>query len=201
MKVAYSDSSLSFEELFKAHYKFLCNTANKILDDRDAAEDVVQEVFLKYWNKKDELTAIQSLKSYLYRATVNTSLNKLESNKRTSRLEDTETGQSVVMEDKIHLSQLENRISDAINSLPPKCRVIFVLSRYEGMKYQQIADHLDISVKTVENQMGKALQIMRDKLKSYLSKDIINISAVIGLAALLSLLGCLWLVLLISLSV
>jgi RNA polymerase sigma-70 factor (ECF subfamily) len=189
MKITSSDKGLDFEELFKTHYKFLCNAANKILDDRDAAEDVVQEVFLKYWNKREELTAIQSLKSYLYRAAVNTALNKLESNKRTSRLEESEAGQTFIMDDRIHLNQLESRINDAINRLPPKCRAIFVLSRYEGMKYQQIADHLDISVKTVENQMGKALQIMRDKLKTYLSKDIINVGVITGLIALSGLLG------------
>lgn len=179
-----------FEQLFKAHYKLLYNAANKILDDRDASEDVVQDVFLKLWSKKDELTIIQSFKSYLYKATINTSLNYLQRKKNIIRLQDaTEQSETVLMEDNIHLKQLETKITDTINSLPPKCKIIFVLSRYEGMKYQQIADHLDISIKTVENQMGKALQILREKLKPFLTKEFITIVATVGIATLMGLLS------------
>lgn len=187
MTALISESDSSFEEIFKTHYKLLCNAANRILDDKEASEDVVQEVFLKWWNKKDDLKVIQSIKSYLYKATINTSLNYLESKKKTVRFEAFhEKPDTREVDDKIHLSQLEAKINDAINSLPPKCKVIFLLSRYEGMKYQQIADHLDLSVKTVENQMGKALQIMRDRLKPYLTREFMAVAATIGLAALMS---------------
>lgn len=182
-------SITSFEETFKLHYKALCNAANKILDDKDASEDVVQDVFLKLWAKKEDITIIQSIKSYLYRATINTSLNYLESNKKILRLQDTEITTAVNGGEELQHKELEIKINEAINLLPPKCKAIFVLSRYEGMKYQQIADHLDISIKTVENQMSKALQMLREQLKPFLTHEFIAIATTIGLAALLSFLS------------
>lgn len=179
-----SENNIPFEELFKTNYTRLCNAANKILDDRIAAEDIVQEVFLKLWNKREELNAIQSLNSYLYKATINTALNYLESNRRTVRLEiHHEKDRVIAAEDRYQLNELESKINTAVSELPPKCKVIFLLSRHEGLKYQQIADHLDISVKTVENQMGKALKIMRDRLKPYLTKEVITLATLIGIAA------------------
>jgi len=182
-------SIMTFEEIFKMHYKALCNAANKILDDKDASEDVVQDVFLKLWSKRNELSVIQSIKSYLYRATINTSLNYLESNKKIIRLQDSEFTTAVNGGEELQHKELETKINEAINQLPPKCKVIFVLSRYEGMKYQQIADHLEISIKTVENQMGKALQMLRERLKPFLTHEFIAIATTVGLAALLSFLS------------
>lgn len=183
-------SITSFEETFKLHYKALCNAANKILDDKDASEDVVQDVFLKLWAKKEDTAIIQSIKSYLYRATINTSLNYLESNKKVIRLQPAdELKQFVNAGEELQHKELEVKINEAINQLPPKCKVIFVLSRYEGMKYQQIADHLGISIKTVENQMGKALQMLRERLKPFLTHEFIAVATTVGLAAILSFLS------------
>lgn len=81
--------------------------------------------------------------------------------------------------------ELEQKITQAVNNLPPKCKAVFVLSRYEGLKYKQIAEHLDISVKTVENQMGSALQKLRDELKPYLTREFLMMMIVIGLACFL----------------
>lgn len=192
MTITAPHSILEFEQLFRQHYKLLCNAANKIINDREAAEDVVQEVFVKLWNKRTELTVIQSLKSYLFRATVNTALNYLETRKNIVPLEavgniETAAGAG----DKVHYNELERKLAEAIEQLPPKCKAIFILSRYEGMKYQQIADHLDISVKTVENQMGKALQVLREKLRPFLTREFISIATGIAIAAILSLLSLL----------
>lgn len=187
-----TSATTSFEEIFRIHYQSLCNAAYKIIDDKDAAEDVVQDVFLKLWTKKEDLTIIQSVKSYLYRAIINTSLNYLESNKKVIRLETNDSSKlSVNAGEELHHKELEIKINTAINKLPPKCKVIFVLSRYEGMKYQQIADHLGISVKTVENQMGKALQMLREQLKPFLTREFISIATTVGLAAVLSFLSAL----------
>lgn len=180
---------LEFEEIFKMHYKMLCNAANKILNDADTAEDVVQDVFVKFWSKRENMNIIHSVKSYLYRATINTSLNYLESNKKIIRLKDTEhSSESLTINSGEELShkELKNKIDEAIDQLPPKCKVIFVLSRNEGMKYQQIADHLGISVKTVENQMGKALKMLRERLKPFLTKEFITNAGTKGLIAVIN---------------
>lgn len=184
----------SFEEIFKLHYRGLCRIANKVLDDRAAAEDVVQDVFLKLWIKREDISVIQSIKSYLYKSTLNASLNYLSRRKRTIRLHDRELVEASEAEG-IQSKELDSHIDQAINRLPPKCKTIFVLSRQEGMKYQQIADHLGISVKTVENQMGKALQMLRERLKPFLSSEAIAIAGTMGPTILLGLLSAILVVL------
>lgn len=186
------DSVFEFEQLFKQQYRSLCNAANNIINDREAAEDIVQEVFVKLWSKRSELGVIRSLKSYLFRATINTALNYLESRKSIVRLAKIDAVEAPSgAGDKFHYTELERKLAEALEQLPPKCKAIFVLSRYEGMKYQQIADHLDISVKTVENQMGKALHILREELKPFLTREFLTIATGIAIAAALSLLSLL----------
>jgi RNA polymerase sigma-70 factor (ECF subfamily) len=192
-----SDST-EFDQLFRLHYKFMCNVANKILQDRQAAEDVVQEVFAKLWTKKTEIPELQSGKNFLFRVTINATLDHLEKNKRIIRLDpNTHIGGSVnETEEKLELKELEAKISRSLDALSPKCRAVFILSRYEGMKYREIADHLDISVKTVENHMGKALAHMREKLLPGLGNDHITLGAIVVLAAIIdccSSLGFSWL--------
>lgn len=180
--------TLSFEEIFKLHYKGLCRIANKVLNDKAAAEDVVQDVFLKLWVKREDIPVIQSVKSYLYKSTINASLNYLSGRKRTTRLHDWELVRASEAQG-IQSKELDSQVDQAINRLPPKCKTIFVLSRQEGMKYQQIADHLGISVKTVENQMGKALQILRERLKPFLSSEVMAIAGTMGPTILLGFLS------------
>ncbi len=188
-------TELGFEELFRMHYKMLCNAANTILNDKDASEDVVQDVFFNFWKKKELLPIIQSVKSYLYRSTINASLNQLEKNKKTIRFSDTKLAESLVVNagENFNHKELQTKIEEAINQLPPKCKVIFVLSRYEGLKYKQIADYLGISIKTVENQMGKALQMLRIRLKPFLTNEIISITITIGMSILLNCLSVIFL--------
>jgi len=160
------------EELFKMHYASLCNVSVNIVHDRAAAEDVVQDVFLKIWNKRDKLVINTSLKGYLFRSTINTSLNYIESNKRNVPIQKelAEDIQSTVskVEDQLVAIELQEKLSQSINMLPPKCKQVFMLSRFEGMKYNEIAEYMGISVKTVENQMSKALKRLRRYLHNYL---------------------------------
>ncbi|MEA5459288.1 RNA polymerase sigma-70 factor [Arcicella sp. LKC2W] len=161
-----------FETIFKKHYQTLCNYACGILKDMDDAEEVVQSIFLKFWEQREEIEINVSLKSYLYRAVHNTCLNRLKHLKiqETYRqyvgdyLENTHDSATDIL-DKV---ELESRIANALEKLPEQCRLIFKMSRFEELKYQEIADRLGLSIKTVENQIGKALKIMRTELSDYL---------------------------------
>jgi RNA polymerase sigma-70 factor (ECF subfamily) len=161
------------EKLFKENHKRLCNVVNRIINNREAAEDVVQEMFIKLWRKKDELTIESSLKGYLFKMASHAAINYLETNKRfklNEEITDRNSSELVVNESNyLEGKELADKIEQAIKNLPPKCKAIFLLSRYEGMKYQEIADHLNLSLKTVENQMGIALQKLREDLTNYLA--------------------------------
>ena len=164
------------EQLFRSEHKKLCNTANRILNDWDASQDIVQEVFIKFWNKRNEIKIETSAPAYLLKAVINTCLNYLESSKRQFRLREDITAEQIAglayqESSALEEKELRIRLEMAIERLPPKCKTIFVLCKYEGMKYQQIADHLSISIKTVENQMGIALQKLREDLKTYASRE------------------------------
>ena len=158
------DSYGSFiEQLFRTHYASLCRIVYPIVRDRDAAEDIVQDVFMKIWRNQTALDENQSVKAYLSRAAVNTALNFLEKNQRTTYWDDSLTdryGTNATEED-LAYQETERKIAYALEQLPPKCKVVFSLSRFEDMSYAEIAQHLSISVKAVEKHMGKALRIMR----------------------------------------
>lgn len=161
-----------FEILFKANYAPLCLTAIRILGDKTIAEDIVQEVFLQLWKKRETLNIESSLKSYLHKAVINQSLNYHAKEKALLKREEihfNEVNEDInTTEQKIFLSESQNKVDTVINSLPEGCRRIFILSRFEYMTYKQIAERLNISVKTVENQMMKALKILRTHLSSFI---------------------------------
>lgn len=162
----------AFEELFRTYYQGLCNYGNSMLKDMDEAEEVVQNVFCQFWEKRENLDIQISLKSYLYKMVHNACLNKIKHQKVKNVYEQYKVslgqGQSQPASHLAIENELEAKIKEAINALPEQCRIIFCLSRYEELKYAEIANQLDISVKTVENQMGKALKILREKLSDYL---------------------------------
>ncbi|MDZ7899311.1 MAG: RNA polymerase sigma-70 factor [Arcicella sp.] len=161
-----------FETVFRKHYQSLCNYANGILKDLDDAEEVVQAIFVKFWEQREAIEINVSLKSYLYKAVHNTCLNRLKHLKIQdvhkqyvgNFFEDNHDSATDLM-DKV---ELETRIADALEKLPEQCRLIFKMSRFEELKYQEIADRLGLSIKTIENQIGKALKIMRTELSDYL---------------------------------
>lgn len=162
----------AFEMLFRTYYQSLCNYAYTFIQDRDDAEEVVQSTFLSVWEKREALEIHTAVKPYLYAMVRNACLNLLKHEKIKQRHVE---GELAVAERSVEsvtrtvmASELEVRICKAMEQLPEQCRLIFKLSRFEELKYAEIADQLGLSIKTVENQMGKALRIMREQLKDYL---------------------------------
>ena len=158
-----ADNGAGIEQLFRTHYASLCRTVYPIVRDQDTAEDIVQDVFLKVWRNQATLDTRKSVKAYLFRAAINTALNFLEKNQRTTSWDDALTDQlgTNSTEESLAYQEVEQKVARALEQLPPKCKVVFSLSRFEDMSYAEIAQHLDISVKAVEKHMGKALKIMR----------------------------------------
>lgn len=165
-------SDEAFETLFKTHYKALNAYANVILKDSDMAEEIVQAMFLKLWEKRDLLQVQTSVKAYLYKCIYNDSLNYIRNQKTKTKYEDftilTMNQHHEAASFQAELSELQQNLSLALNDLPEQCRTIFQMSRFEELKYREIADELGLSVKTVENQIGKALKILRVKLSDFL---------------------------------
>ncbi len=164
----------AFELLFRKYYVRLCGFANKFLNDPEESREIVQDVFLGLWEAREDIRPEDSLNSYLFRITRNKSINKLRRRRVESKY--TEILQLVYAEkseispyDSLLVNELDNEISTAVGKLPVKCREIFDLSRMEGLKYNEIATILHISVKTVEAQMSRALKIIRFELKDYLT--------------------------------
>ena len=162
----------AFGDLFKAHFKQLRNYAFSFVQEQTLAEDIVQTIFLRLWDKIEVLNFTDSIAAYLYRAVYNESLNALKKNKVRrsyhSWLNRNTKDHSDTAHKNLQLQELERQLRAAINDLPQQCRTIFQLSRYEELRYRDIGLRLGISVKTVENQMGKALKILRCKLVEFL---------------------------------
>ena len=163
---------IDFEKMFKAWYSPLCNYAFGFLASRDDAEETVQNVFIQLWSKRKEIEIESSLRSYLFRAVRNSCLNVLKHEKVKKEYSAyAMSGPTATVaggDDIMSAEELRIRISNALEILPTECRRVFELSRFEELKYAEIANKLGISIKTVENQMGKALRIMREELKDYL---------------------------------
>lgn len=161
-----------FEKLFKTHYSRLCSYANLFLNDPDAAEDVVQEVFFKLWKNRADISINTTVKSYLFRAVRNGCMNVIDhiSVREAYKIvneEDIKEAEGNLIDGTI-VSELEQKIRETIDLLPAERRKIFIMSRFDGLKYREIADQLNISVKTVENQMYQALRFLRERLVDYL---------------------------------
>jgi len=158
--------------LFKTYYQPLCHYAYSFLQDKEDAEEIVQSTFLLVWEKRETLEIRTSVKPYLYAMVRNACLNVIKHEKIRQRY----AGEEVAIGERSHDSvthtvvsnELEYKIKEALEALPEQCRMVFKLSRFEELKYSEIAAQLNISVKTVENHMGKALKIMREQLKDYL---------------------------------
>lgn len=144
----------------------------KYTRDLDEAKDIVHTVFIFTWERYTTLSVDINYRSYLYTAVRNRCLNYLRDKKENSKLESL-SGLPAYETSSLETSELESKIEAAINTLPEKCRVVFEMNRFEGLKYAQIADKMGISVKTVEAQMSKALQVLRTHLGEFLSLIII----------------------------
>jgi RNA polymerase sigma-70 factor (ECF subfamily) len=133
----------------------------------DASKDIVQEVIFEMWKKKDTIEFTASIKSYLFRSVHNRSLNFLKA--KSNNLSDIEDYDIPVDEPEknqqlLDAELLSEKIKNEIDNLPEKCRIVFILSRYEEKSYKEISEMLDISIKTVENHVSKALKLLRKNL-------------------------------------
>jgi RNA polymerase sigma-70 factor (ECF subfamily) len=161
----------AFETIFREFYEQLVGLAERMLRQRETAEEIVQDVLLEVWRRRESLVVEESLRAYLYRATRNRVLNHIRHEQvvqRTARMVRDEsvaprTAVADVME-----SEIDAAVGKAVRALPDRCREVFELSRRHGLKYAEIAVALGISVKTVEAQMGKALRVLREKLAVWL---------------------------------
>lgn len=161
-----------YEQLFAALYGPLCNYAASILKNMEEAEETVQNTFCKLWDLRAEIDIKTSIKSYMYRIVHNECMNRLRQIKNHAehnfQYAQSKGEKNNDLEENIFGSELEIEIHKTINALPPRCREVFLKSRIGNLSYSKIAAELNISVNTVENQMVKALRILRESLKDYM---------------------------------
>jgi RNA polymerase sigma-70 factor (ECF subfamily) len=166
-----SDETI-LRELFDLYYLQVCGAIQRFIKDRNLVEDLAQEVFIRFWEKRQQINITSSIPAYLRRMAINEALGYLRRNKRFQQ-EELDTNMNMGTdrsgEEQFMAGELQQQVTQAIDCLPPKCRAIFQLSRFEELTYKEIAEKLGISIKTVENQMGKALKILRRELGSYLN--------------------------------
>ncbi len=158
-------SHAALEAIFDTYYKYLVVSTYKLIQDDDRAKDLVQDVFFTLWTKREELVIHGSLKAYLRRAVVNRAIDEIRKNKRLVWDEGDVANQQVSVspsaDQLLDAQDLQQTINSAIQQLPEKCRVVFGLSRFENLSHKEIAEQLGISTKTIENQITKALKIIR----------------------------------------
>ncbi len=184
MSTTPSDSIKDFEQLregdtralrrlFDRYYPGLVSVVYTYVNDEDTSKDIAQEVFVDLWSRRHTLHIEQSLGAYLHRAAINRALNHLKAQQRYQIYDDgtpwnylpDTTEQDLQW--KARQDELEERLREAIEQLPEKCRVVFLLSRFERMTHRQIAEHLGISVKTIENQLLRAMRLLRQALEKH----------------------------------
>lgn len=169
-RVLEHDDYIAFEKLFIFNYNPLRNFCKKIVRINEVAEELVSEVFLKIWSNRKHIVISSSPKSYLYTAVRNISFDHLRKEKH-SVLAGLEEAAMVPCDSSdphrcSEYEELRGRIEKAVDRLPRQCKLVFRMSRDHGMKYNEIAEELQLSVKTIETQMGRALKSLRVTLKS-----------------------------------
>ncbi len=165
------DHKEEFEQVFKNHFRGLHAYAHTVVRDSLMAEEIVQNVFCRLWEKQEQVAIAGSLTGYLYQSVYHEGLNYLKHLKVRHAYRDHVMQQAPKTENglqHLELRELEEKLAQALKELPEKCRTIFQMSRFEDLKYQEIADRLGIPLKSVENQMGKALRLLRLKLVDFL---------------------------------
>lgn len=161
----------ALKKIFDEHYNTVFHAVYRIVSDKNTAEDLSQDVFMRLWEKRHQIIINGSIGAYIRRMAINEGLGYLRKHKKygIEEIQDqhsplTNSGEDIYMD-----GELEQQIQKAIATLPPRCKTVFVLSRFEELSYKEIGEKLDISPKTVENQISKALKIMRTALKGYLT--------------------------------
>jgi RNA polymerase sigma-70 factor (ECF subfamily) len=162
----------AYEMLFKAWYDTLCRYAYSMVDHHEEAEDIVQKIFCKLWDHREKIEIHTSIKSYLYKMVHNASLNKIKQLQMQAAHHEQMAYGSITATNQVEQAlahkELRQQIELAMNTLPARCKEVFVLSRMQNLSYIQIAQQMQISPNTVETQIVKALKILRTKLKDYL---------------------------------
>lgn len=167
-----TDGEKAIVLIFERYYAYLCKAVYRIIPDNGLVEDLAQEVFYELWRKREQLSVTASMRAYIRRAAINKALNFV----RDQRVKFSGEAPYPIADHRqpridqlMEADELQAKIDRTIDRLPSRCRVVFILSRFEGMSYAEIAEQLDISVKTVENQISKALKTLRTELSDYLS--------------------------------
>lgn len=169
----------AIDTIFLKYHSLLCRVSLRIVNDTEAAKDVVQEVFIKLWRNRKELSITVSLEAYLKRAVVNTSLNYIESKKKFTSIDQLNPHIHHTSEDhQQSADELSSRIDGAVNQLPIRTKAVFTLIRYEDLSYKEVSESLNISLKAVEKEMMKALRLLREMLKDYLPLLIVSLLSI-----------------------
>ncbi len=167
--MAHTDN-INIDDLFRLNYRPLCLYALHYLQDTDLAEDIVQECFTTLWEKIGQGFPISNRRAYLYMAVRNRSLDHLRrKGLPTESLKPYDTYGIIEDDDAEERSAMEARLWTAIDSLPEKCRQVFLMSKRDGLRYEEIAEELGLSVNTVRNQISKALNVLKDGAKKIYS--------------------------------
>lgn len=162
----------AFEHIYAEYYERLLNYADRLLNDIETARDVVQQVYYKMWENRQSLNIELSVKAYLFKSVYNYSLNTLAHQKNIQQYEQkqmtdfyfSEVVQTPEAEMALWQSDIEKALKEAIDTLPEKCREVFLLSKIEGLKNREIAEKLGISEKTVERHITIAISKLREEL-------------------------------------
>jgi RNA polymerase sigma-70 factor (family 1) len=168
--IAYKDDAAAYKELFLLYHKRLLNFSITITHSKESSEEVVSDVFMKIWTNRKVLPAIENFHLYIYIATKNLSINKaLKEKKRESfSLDEIAIDVKSIYSDPEQLmitSEMQKRIRSAIQALPPKCQLIFKLIKEDGLKHKEVAELLNLSLKTIENQMTIAIRKISEVIR------------------------------------
>jgi len=175
-RIAHVSDEKAFKMLFDIYAGRLYRFAFSFLKNKQIAEEAVADVFFKIWLKRTTLPKINNIKAYLLKATYNTTLNYLDEEKKRKAvsLDDIEVDldiDSICPETELISKELKRKIGQAIESLPPRCKMIYKMAKVERMKYKEIGELLDISVKTIDNQLAIAIKKIGEEIKTYLNED------------------------------
>jgi len=163
----------AFEHVFRLYYSQLMMYSFSITGRKDIAEEIVQDLFYKIWKERENLQILRSMKSYLYGAVRNQSLQynehlEVQERYRQKVLSAESSGHDNTPEEQLLYNELENIINHTLEQLPERRRQIFVLHRYEGKKYKDIADEMSLSIKTIEAEMTKTYQALKQGIETYM---------------------------------
>jgi len=164
------DDKNAFKSLYNRYSRKIYFFSLKYLRNESEAEELVQSVFINIWENRETLDANVSVKSYIYKAAVNHIYNHLKRKAIRARYTESEISKGEIYSnqtyEQVFLHDLESTLSTIVETLPSQQKKIFLLSRIEGLSYKEIAGKLDVSVRTVENQMYRSLKIIKNSLKS-----------------------------------